>query len=63
MRVRVLRVRIPAMSTVGFAHGTEIDTGEEICFCGDHRPLRELGEVLRLASEPPEAEVEPWQIF
>ena len=63
MRVRVLRVSIPAMSTIGYGQGIMIETGEEIRFCGDHRPLRDLGEALRSASEPPVAEVEHWQIL
>jgi hypothetical protein len=63
MRVRIFRVSIPAMSTIGFGFGTAIETGEEIRFCGDHRPLRDLGEALRSASEPLQAEVESWQIL
>ncbi len=63
MRVRVFRVSIPAMSTLGFGYGIDVQTGEEIRFCGDHRPLRPLGETLRSASEPPETEIESWQIL
>ena len=63
MRVRVISVCIPAISTIGYGRGIEIETGEEIHFCGDHRPLRYLGELLQCASEPPEAEVEAWQIL
>ena len=63
MKVRVVRVSVPAMSTIGYGQGIEIETGEEIHFCGDHRSLRDLGEALRSTSEPPEAEVEPWQIL
>ena len=63
MRVRVFSVHIPALSTLGFGYGIDVQTGEEIRFCGDHRSLRNLGETLRSASEPPEAEVEPWQIL
>lgn len=63
MRVRVFRVSIPAVSTIGYGQGIDIETGDEIRFCGDHRPLRDLGEALRSASEPPEVEVEPWQIL
>ena len=55
MRVQVFRVSIPALSTVGYGYGIDVQTGEEIRFCGDHRPLRNLGETLRSASEPPEA--------
>jgi hypothetical protein len=51
------------MSTIGYGQGIEVETGEEIRFCGDHRALRNLGEILRFASEPPEAQVEPWQIL
>lgn len=63
MRVRVFRVSIPAMNTIGYGFGINVETGGGIRFCGDHRPLRNLGEALRSASEPPEAEVEPWQIL
>ncbi|MFZ3376482.1 MAG: hypothetical protein WA183_13100 [Chthoniobacterales bacterium] len=63
MRVRVLKVSIPAMSTIGFAQGIDIETGEEICFCGDQRPLRHLGEALRSATEPLEVEIASWQIL
>lgn len=63
MRVRVFKVSVPAMSTIGYGQGIEVETGEEIRFCGDHRALRNLGEILRFASEPPEAQVEPWQIL
>jgi len=63
MRVQVFRVSIPAMSTIGYGQGIEIETGEEIRFCGDHRHMRDLVEALRYASEPPEAEIDPWQVF
>jgi len=63
MRVRVFSVNIPAISTIGYARGIEIESGEEIFFCGDHRPLRDLGNALRYASEPPEVEIESWQIL
>ena len=63
MRVRVFMVSVPAMSTIGYGEGIETETGEEIRFCGDHRPLRDLGEALRYASEPPEVDIESWQIL
>ena len=63
MRVRVFMVSVPAMSTLGYGEGIETETGEEIRFCGDHRPLRDLGNALRYASEPPEVEIESWQIL
>jgi hypothetical protein len=63
MRVRVVRVSVPAMSTIGCAQGIDFETGEEVRFCGDHRPLRDLGEALRSASEPLVAEIEHWQVL
>ena len=63
MRVRVFMVSVPAMSTIGYGEGIETEAGEEIRFCGDHRPLRDLGNALRYASEPPEVEIESWQIL
>jgi hypothetical protein len=63
MNVRVFSVSIPAMSTIGYGQGIKFETGEEIRFCADQRPLRDLGEALRNASEPPVAEIERWQIL
>ncbi len=63
MRVQVFGVRIPALSTIGYGYGINVKTGAEIRFYGDHRPLRNLGEALRLASQPPEVEIESWQIL
>ena len=51
------------MSTIGYGYGTDVETGAEIQFCGDHRPLRILGEALRGASQPPVVEIESWQIL
>jgi hypothetical protein len=62
MRVRVFKVCVPALSTMGYGQGIA-ETGEEIRFCGDHLPLRDLGEALRSASEPPVAEIASWQIL
>ncbi len=55
-------VEVPAMSSVGFAEAILSDTGEYIQICGDHRALREIGEALRTANEPIQAEIEAWQI-
>jgi hypothetical protein len=63
MRVRVFRVSIPALSTIGYGYGINVETGAEVHFCGDHRPVRNLGEALRFATEPPEVEIESWQIL
>ncbi len=51
------------MSTIGYGYGTDALTGEEIRFCGDHRPMRDFGEALRHSDEMPTVELEPWQIL
>ena len=63
MNVRVFRIRIPAESTIGYGYGVEVESGDEIRFCGDHRAIRHVGEILRYASELPEVFIEPWQIL
>lgn len=66
MIVQVTRVHIPAMSTIGYGYGTDVDTGAEVEFVGDHRPMRELGQLValaaRLGEEPPTTEIEDWQL-
>jgi len=59
--VRVYRVHVPAMSTIGYGWGKTVD-GTVIEFAGDHRPMRELGEALVLAHAPLLITIEPWQI-
>ena len=63
MKVRVRRIQIPALSTIGYGYGTDVETGEQIRFCGDRRPMRDLGEALRVAEVMPTAEIEPWQLL
>jgi hypothetical protein len=63
MRVRVFSVSVPVLSTIGYGQGIAIESGKEIRFCGDHRPLRDICEALRSASEPPVAEIEHWQVL
>jgi hypothetical protein len=63
MKVEVHRVNIPAMSTIGYGWGTDVEDGSEVQFAGDHRPMRHLGEALAQASEPIEVELEDWQIL
>jgi hypothetical protein len=63
MRVQVFGVSIPALSTIGYGYGISVESGAEIQFCGDRRPLRNLGEALRDAIEPPVVEIESWQIL
>lgn len=64
--VRVLRVNIPAMSTMGYGWG-EGEDGKGVTFAGDHRPMRALGEALQAAAangeDAPVAWVEDWQVL
>ena len=65
MLVRVTRVHIPEMSTIGYGYGTDLN-GRPVQFAGDHRPMYNLGEeiVTRYmeGNEAPLVEVEDWQI-
>jgi len=61
MRIRVQRVHIPALSTIGYGEGHD-PAERRVRFVGDHRPMRELGRAVSTASEPVYAEVEDWQI-
>jgi len=55
------QVTVPAGSTIGYGFGVD-ETGRIVCFAGDHRPLRQLGEALAGADEPILVEVELWQV-
>ena len=59
MTLTLTHVCIPARSTIGYAYGLD---GEDrlVCFAGDHRPLRQLGEALAGANEPMQVEIEDW---
>ena len=67
MRVRVTRVSIPSMSTIGYGWGTDTTTGKPVKFAGDHRPMRHLGEAIVEAraahADAPVVELEDWQIL
>lgn len=63
MVVLVTRVSIPAMSTVGYGYGTDKESGRDVEFIGDHRPMRHLGEALRESEEPLEAVIEEDQVI
>ena len=64
-KVAVSRVRVPAMSTIGYGYGTDTVTGEDIVFAGDHRPMRDLGYALSQADtdSPPEVVLEGYEIL
>jgi hypothetical protein len=46
--ITVNRVNIPAMSTIGYGYGKDSD-GNKVTFVGDHRPMRDIGEAIKLA--------------
>jgi hypothetical protein len=48
------------MSTIGY--GLD-DMGRLVCFAGDHRPLRHLGEAVAAATEPILVDIEDWQVL
>jgi hypothetical protein len=50
------------MSTIGFGYGFD-ETGQAVTFSGDHRPMRDLGEALARAAEPPVVDLEDWQVI
>lgn len=60
MRVQVMSIRVPAMSTIGFGTGID-EAGSEIKFVGDWRPMRDLGEALQQGMDI-EVEIEDWQV-
>jgi hypothetical protein len=60
MIVTLTHVTIPAMSTIGY--GLD-DMGRLVCFAGDHRPLRHLGEAVAAATEPILVDIEDWQVL
>ena len=62
MTLTLNQVSIPAGSTIGFGLGVDED-GRRVCFAGDHRPLRHLGEALTVATEPIEVEVADCQLL
>jgi hypothetical protein len=63
VNVQVFGVSIPAMSTIGYGQGLEVESGNEIHFLADHRAIRYVGEILQNATELPRVYIEPWQIM
>ena len=62
MTLTLNQVSIPAGSTIGYGQGID-DEGRHVRFAGDHRPLRQLGQALAVATEPIEVEVADWQLL
>jgi hypothetical protein len=63
MKLKVTEIRIPPMSTVGYGEGID-ESGRKISWVGDHRPMRELAEVVDDATEDfIEIELEDWQLL
>lgn len=66
MKLTVVNVHVPPMSTLGYGIGTD-ETGKRIHFAGDHRPMRDLAEAANYAwkhnQELLTIEIEAWQIL
>jgi hypothetical protein len=64
MTIRVTRINIPAMSTIGYGWGTD-DGGRRVSFAGDHRPMRHIGEAMQhtTSDDPVTVELEDWQVL
>ena len=63
MEVYVYSISVPAISTIGYGYGLNCKTGDQIYFSGDHRSMRDLGDLLGLAENPPVALIEPYQVL
>lgn len=61
--IKVERVAIPPMSTVGLGFGTTDDGTVAVIFAGDHRLMREIGEAIAAGEEPIVADVPEWAIL
>lgn len=62
-RVKVDEVRY-AGGTIATGFGVDLDTGKQVRFHGDWRPMLELQEAVQRAEgegDLPVCEVEPWQ--
>lgn len=66
MYVRVDRVVLEPMQTVGIGYGEFIDGVGKVEFGGDHRMMREIAEAVEAAwgevLDMPIAIIEPWQV-
>ena len=63
MKLRVYSISIPAASTLGFGKGVDCETERSVDFCGDHRAMRDVGELLRISDSPVEVSIEDWQVI
>lgn len=65
-QVQVKQVSIPAMSTIGYGYGKNLDTGRLVKFAGDHRPMRDLGDAIAAAQSEddlPVVDLAGWQVI
>ena len=62
MEVYVYSISVPAISTIGYGYGLNCKIEDQIYFSGDHRSMRDLGDLLGVADEPPVALIEPCQV-
>lgn len=62
--VQVTRIQIPAYSTLGWGEGLHVDaTGTYlVVWAGDHRPMKDILDALRVTHDPLLVQIEQWQV-
>ena len=65
MRIKVFGARCDG-GTIAIGTGTDVDTGEEIAFAGEPRPMRDVALAVaesQTEDDLPVVEVEEWQLL
>ena len=65
MRIRVFGARCDG-GTIAIGTGKDVDSGEEVAFGGESRPMREVAQAVAEAQaedDLPVVEVEEWQLL
>jgi hypothetical protein len=65
MRIRVFGARCEG-GTIAIGTGKDIDTGEEVSFGGEPRPMRDVALAIAEAAiedDLPIVEIEDWQVL
>ena len=65
MRIRVFGARCDG-GTIAIGTGKDVDTGEEVAFAGEPRPMRDVAQAVAEAEtedDLPIVEVEEWQLL
>lgn len=65
MRIRVFGARCDG-ETIAIGTGKDVDTGEEVAFGGESRPMRDVAQAVAEAhteNDLPIVEIEEWQLL